>query len=293
MEDFGGTDAESLKLGIGNIYSEGGNIPLDDYQTKLIGMTTDGASVNTGIRNGLVIRMERDGGRSWLVKIHCANHRIELAVKDAVNDSTLSEIDILYQLIFSIMKNSGKIKGEVKTACAALDIKHYTLSKLTGTRFVGHRRSAFQRLLDVWPAIITAFENVIADEKTKAETRAKVVGLNRKLKSYRTLCLTCIYLDILELITPASKIFEGEGLYPFELGPVISETISHINDGIESCGTDDDMLTSHLARFQIDGDEDVEASFVQASDPRKKLSQKNRISVTLEGFLLVSYETLE
>ena len=44
----------------------------------------------------------------------------------------------------------------------ALNIKHYVLTKITGTRFVGHRRKAYDRLLQTWPALITAFENVAA-----------------------------------------------------------------------------------------------------------------------------------
>ena len=197
MEEFGGTDAESLKKAIDSVFMENGNIPLKDYQTKLVDMTTDGASVNTGCRNGLCVKMEHDG-REWLIKIHCANHRIELSVGKALTDCALSDTDNLYQAVFGVMKHSGKIKSEIKTACCAIDIHCYTWPKLGGTRFVGHHRNSFTNLLNVWPSIVLAFENVIADTKTKAAMRAKVAGLNRKMKSYRSLCLTCVYLDILK-----------------------------------------------------------------------------------------------
>ena len=45
MEVWGGTDADSLKKGIDSIFSGDGRIPLDDYLTKLVGITSDGASV--------------------------------------------------------------------------------------------------------------------------------------------------------------------------------------------------------------------------------------------------------
>ena len=60
----------------------------------------------------------------------------------------------------------------MKIAAEALNIQHYTLPKLTGTCFVGHRISALRVLLDMWPAIITALQNVQADHKTKATVRA-------------------------------------------------------------------------------------------------------------------------
>ena len=54
MSDWGGTDAESLKKGIGNIFLKDSKIPVTNYETKLISLTTDGASVNTGRILGLM-----------------------------------------------------------------------------------------------------------------------------------------------------------------------------------------------------------------------------------------------
>lgn len=59
----------------------------------------------------------------------------------------------------------------------ALGIQHYTLPKMTGTRFVRHRREAFEVLLNLWPAFISASQNVSADPKTRDETKGKVIGL--------------------------------------------------------------------------------------------------------------------
>ena len=83
MSEWGGTDAQSLKAGIDSIFSEDGQIPMASFRTKLISITSDGASVNTGKISGLMTRFASD--REWLVKIHCINHRVELAVKDAIH----------------------------------------------------------------------------------------------------------------------------------------------------------------------------------------------------------------
>ena len=80
--------------------------------------------------------------------------------------------DFYYSTTF-LLKNSGKIKSEIKSAAHALNIQHYQLPKLTGTRFAGHQRAAFECLLDTWPAMKLAFENIIADPKTRQETKAK------------------------------------------------------------------------------------------------------------------------
>ena len=108
-----------------------------------------------------------DDGRPWMIKFHCANHRIELAVKDILKDSAFSEVDKQYLTIFNLMKNSGVVKSDVKSAAKALDISCYTLPKITGTRFGSHRKKAYTRLLNMWPALITALENTIAYRKNK------------------------------------------------------------------------------------------------------------------------------
>ena len=60
ISEWGGTDSDSLKAGIDSIFNEGGKMHITDYTTKLIGLTSDGASVNTGCRNGLMVQLERE-----------------------------------------------------------------------------------------------------------------------------------------------------------------------------------------------------------------------------------------
>ena len=92
MSQWGGTDASLLKIAIDHIFSATGEFPMvEGYPTKLVGITADGASVNTGRISGLMTRLGED--RDWLVKIHCINHRVELAVKDAFLNSKYKEID--------------------------------------------------------------------------------------------------------------------------------------------------------------------------------------------------------
>ena len=52
MADFGGTDAHSLKNALDSVFSDTGNVPLADYDTKLVSVTSDGANVNLGVYNG-------------------------------------------------------------------------------------------------------------------------------------------------------------------------------------------------------------------------------------------------
>ena len=51
----------------------------EKYEKSLVSATADGTSVNFGAYNGLLTKI--GATRPWLLKIHCSNHRPELAIK--------------------------------------------------------------------------------------------------------------------------------------------------------------------------------------------------------------------
>ena len=152
---------------------------------------------------------------------------------------------------------------------------------MTGTKFVGHRRGAFECLLDTWPAVKLAFENIIADPKTRQETKTKVKGLLKKLNSNRFMSLVTCYLDIVEIVTPISKLFEVEHLLTFEVQPLVSETIANIDDCIKA-SIDDDLLVSYLASFRpMDGE--LNSSFLKADSRARSNSDRERVSIAFKN----------
>ena len=87
------------------------------------------------------------------------------------------------------------------------------------------------------------------------------------------------YFNILE-ITPISKLFEVEHLLPFEVQPLVSETIANIDDCINA-SIDDDLLVSYLASFRvIDGE--LNLSFLKISDRTRSNSDRERQSIAFE-----------
>ena len=96
----------------------------------------------------IVTRISRE--RDWLLKIHCANRRVELAVKAAFKGSRFAQVGVFYQATTQLLKNSGKLKSMIEAAATALGIDHYVLPKLTGTRFVGHRVRALTSLRNLF-----------------------------------------------------------------------------------------------------------------------------------------------
>lgn len=142
----------------------------------------------------------------------------------------------------------------------------------------------------MWPAIIMAYENVIINDKTKAETWAKVVEYLKKLRDYNFLCLVCCCLDILEIITLATKIFESKDLLPFEVRPVIGEIAANIDYNI-TADLKEDMLTSHLASYSI-VDERLFVQFLWGEDTHVYNKDKETVEVERGNISLVETSML-
>ena len=286
MSEYGGVDADSIKLGIDSVFKEeNGVIRLsdDEYMHKLVSATSDGASVNTGAYNGVLTQLSTT--RGWLLTVHCANHRVELAFKSALQKSNLNVCDELYQAIYTLLKNSGKLNSEVYSACKSLGIDgHKKLPKIQGTRFISHRRKALNVLIDVWPALIVTFENALASPAGKSETKAKIRGLLLRLKSYELLCKVCAYIDLLDAVGPFSLVLERDGVMPYEISGSLAQTRASLNELVENAGTREELLDSHISKFRFrEESKEVFGVYVKEGHRRKKPVNREDVNIDLPG----------
>ena len=75
----------------------------------------------------------------------------------------------------------------------------------------------FMDFLDMWPGLVTAFENVLADRQGKAKTKAKIKGSLETLPLYRLFCKFASYLDVLDPAGPSSLVCKAEGVMLHEI----------------------------------------------------------------------------
>ena len=94
-------------------------------------------------------------------------------------------------------------------------------------------------------------------------------------------------MDILEILIPVSEIFEVEGLITCKVEIVIAETMQNTEEEIDTCGKDDEFLTSHLASFKRIGKKKKKKkkifcpTFIKADDTQKKTLHKEIVSIEL------------
>ena len=257
MASLGGGNSASIKAAIDSIFQQGsedngnqnGAIPLGGNREKVVSATADGANVNLGVYSGVLTQMKQE--RDWL------------------------------------FKNSGKLKAEVKKASEALDITHYTLPKIHGTRFLNHRRRGLAKLLHNWPSYIVAFDNALASRKGYTlETKAKVAGFSKKFKSYPFLCKVAGYLDV----------FEKYDLLAFEIPLAVETVIDTLEEIKENSSSSDYVLSSYLAKFRVLQDSDaiaVKANYPKAGHERRQPENRELFDLELEQMSNVGYEAGE
>ena len=287
-----GTDAESSKKAIDHGFLKEINISESSFLTYLLGAPADETSVNTGKYRGGLTQLKNE--HPWLTKIHCVNHRIELAVKEAMNIPFIREIESFYNSNYALLKRSGALKAEVKTAAAAIGITYYELPRIKGMRFVSHRYCGLFRLLRMLPVLEIAYSNY-HNEKKSESVKAKVQNIIKKLRSSRTICRIAAIMDIFQIMQPTSLAFEGEGLMPYDVKPTIDIAVEQLRAIAE--GNGDVPLDSHLGFFKFTACDGAGVSLTRdcfkSGHEKRQTTNKECIQVDMTGITGFSDEIMK
>ena len=98
---------EGLKSSLNELFE---CIGITNFGSRLHGLNVDGASVNTGIHNGLGALIKNELA-PWLTVIHCFSHHLELSVKDSFKNSFFYEIDTMLLKLYYLYKKVLSVYG--------------------------------------------------------------------------------------------------------------------------------------------------------------------------------------
>jgi hypothetical protein len=134
IESVKSGNAEGIRASIEEAFTR---IGLTSFVDKLTGLNVDGASVNTGIHRGLGALLKQQS--PWLQVIHCFNHRVELALKDAFATTSFSKIDEMLMKLHYLYEKSPKRLRELRELATAYEGGIPKPTKATGTRWIEHK----------------------------------------------------------------------------------------------------------------------------------------------------------
>jgi len=236
IDSYGSANADNIKLALDDAFVKKLDSPKEKYVSMMVAATADGASVNMGQYNGVLVQLVKDS-RPWLLKIHCVSHRAELGIKDSMaNEKSFEPVKETLQGLYQFSKQSGKFKAQFKATADALDVQTYNFPKATGTRFISHHMKAIDHLIKNWIPLLQAIENSIANEKD-SKVNAKLRGFRSKLTDIKFLTTCIIYREVVTCLAMLSKKFERELVLVCDVKPVVEKCLSDLED-VENCPSD-------------------------------------------------------
>ncbi|KAK0426998.1 hypothetical protein QR680_010006 [Steinernema hermaphroditum] len=223
------------------------------FTDGLIAMGSDGASVMVGVNNGFHRHLEEHYGRK-LILVHCLTHRLDLAVKPTRTEDRDTPYQKLYFTVDSLLKDIRRFfspKATKRLHVLKEVAKHFkvaprTVLRLHDVRWTDSMRRALTNLLEGYPVLVNAFEQIIADRHQFTANEKMLARTYAYIMSDSTVYATLLYFaDLLNAITKQSK------LYQQSLGNVmdLSRYQAHFNSDLWTLNNDPLAPDTWLQRF--------------------------------------------
>ena len=177
------------------------------FEKSLLRLNYDRASVNLGQFGGLGALIKETA--PWLELAHCFNHRIELALKDASENSAFAKIETILMKLYYLYQKSPKRYRELKELSEAYEKTITKPTKAHDTRWINHKYRAMERVLDNYGPYTAHLES-LCHTNSQALKRAELVGQAKKWKDATYPMYMAVYLDILSPICRISIAMQSD-----------------------------------------------------------------------------------
>ena len=213
LEEPEETNAQGLKKAMDNSLKK---MEIETTRSqKEMGMCTDGAPVNVAMHR----LVKEEIGEHYLL-ILCPNHKVELAIHDAFNESAmnkksekdLSDIYYLYKranLRWRLFKRQAIFQG----------VNYEQYKRPIGTRWVEHQADALKSHLKNLPVLIGFCNQQISSPHNKSikDIVPKLTGIKNTLANTAKVIFSASKLDVLLMLLPMSKVLQKAELLAPEL----------------------------------------------------------------------------
>ena len=157
-----------------------------------------------GVKSGVGQRLKDQfpGITLW----HCLNHRLELAVADAISTvSGFFSIQALFEKIYCVYSRSAKHQRPIKEISMDLDIQFKRIGKIFTIRWVVSLFRTVKAAWENYPALYMHFKLLADDTSTKTNDRAAFRGLSKKLATMQFVEDVAIVKDCLAQVSILSE----------------------------------------------------------------------------------------
>ena len=265
LKDLPSQDANGIMSAIIEAFND---VQMPFLKDKLVYLASDGATVNSGTKAGLAVKF-KEVGASWLVFVWCMSHRIELALKDSLDDAMQPIKKSLTALFYCYEKSSKKLREFRKLHKVLSELYEFEdgrvkPSKCSGTRWIAHVLRSMSGLIDKFGLYLQHFETIISDT-TKKTDKATLEGKRKQLTDASILLRSALFIDLLR---PAKKF------------NILSQREDFNIIDMVDC-LDDMLLSYQIRKRNIDNDPDIVYSFPTVEKLLKNIKITTSENVTL------------
>lgn len=202
----------------------------DDFlMNHWVCITTDGASVMLGHKSGVATLVSQKFHR--VIGWHCANHRLELAVGDALDtlgtdgvNNFKTFVDSLYLLYHASPKN----EGELHQCAEELGQCIQKVGRVLDTRWVASSLRSVNAVWNSFDSLACHLQSASTDADRPSKERAKYQGLYNILRSPQFLCNLALMKDTLKELSLLSLSLQGNNINIATSHTLLKRTLSNL-----------------------------------------------------------------
>ncbi|XP_060589612.1 zinc finger protein 862-like [Ruditapes philippinarum] len=239
--------------------------------SKMVGIGTDGASVMTGRKNGVVVKLKEHSPS--LVGAHCAAHRTALATSQAAKYvHEMDEYSRTVSSVFRYFSNSSLRSNRLRAIQSVLNLPELKFSEVHSVRWLS-MENAVTAIYRSYPALCMCLEReAIYDSAAK--------GLFNDVIQFKFIAMTHVMMDILPFMGRLSKNFQSKVLDFSMIDPLVQSTCDSLEDLVECEGA----FVDKLSCFVKESDDKVLYVRPDSESQLETVKETVKSNIEFEGF---------
>ena len=156
----------------------------DLLHSRLMGFCTDGASNLHGSVKGALQLISQQINRNNVILFHCMNHKLELALHDAVSSvNMVSHLRMFMDTLYAYYSRSPEHCRQLEATSATLGTEIRKIGKIFDIRWLSSSYQTADAVYKSLPALVAQLRDS-AENPGTSKDRAKAQGMANKMQSW-------------------------------------------------------------------------------------------------------------
>ena len=196
---------------------------------QFVGFCSDGASCMIGEHKGVATLLKAKF--PLLQTFYCMAHRLELAVKNAIEDvDVISHLKIFVDELYKVYSMTPKNQRELDYVAESLSVELLKVQKVFDVRWVFSSYVAVKAVLRDYSALVAHFTKCACPKAScrTSKEQSKCRGLVTKSHEFSFLSETCMLKDTLRCLKQLSLYLQNQDANILNASSHVDDTINKL-----------------------------------------------------------------